>query len=748
MTVPSTARRAGPYVGTGAPVNYPFSFKVFAKEDIEVTLAVIATGADSVGVLDSDYSVSLNADQDATPGGYVTYQVGGVNTALPATLSLTVTGLGLPYEQTADLPQGGNFNAGVVENALDNLEMQIQNQRDQLDLTLRLSVATPPNVDSTLPGPVPFNLIGWDAVGQQLINYDGTATAPVVAAGLAALTASFNQFVAALASATTPGATLITEKRTDIAGAVMLTLHDWNLRDRVNVRQVGVVGDGSTNDAALLNALGALGVPLFIPYTSAGYKINSTVTFNCDVYCEGFFVPDAAIGAAPLAQNRFAVVLPSAGFGVGRRFHGIKVQGSGALRTAGVNGIRNDCEDSTMRECRAPVLNYGIVVRSYSITVDRCSAQLCNVPFAAYARSTSLEINALSIRGGTYDSAIMAAMIIGDDSWPDALGSLSLTAAPSAGATSATLAAPWAFPSGPYPVSFFRVSDLVKEVRTVTFTNGATSATWAGGLSANSSAIINVTGGQHGVNIDIGNGVSIDGSELRVDNVSSVKVSLYAEGSTSAQAIRLGGAGDGLTRDVEIGKCYFSTLQYAVRCYSAVEGLVVRPSFYTAVSRSALYVTSDIYRVTYERGTAVASFTQGQEVHTGFRSVPMTFGWLTILHQGLISGAQNCTDYTGAWYPGGLKQLAGSLTRMNASANGRFYDAPSLTKAGTVASNVFTFTNVADCYAFNGGDTIATAPVGATKVRSVDYATGTMVMDSGTTANGAATVSQVITSFV
>lgn len=181
MTVPSTARRAGPFYGTGAAVNYPFTFKVFAKEDLEVTTAITATGVETVEVLDSGYSVTLNVDQDATPGGYVRYAVGGVDTALPATLSLVITGDGLDYEQTADLPQGGNFDPTVVENALDNLEMQIQNNRDAVARSLQLGVTTPSGVDITLPAPVAGDLIGWNDTATGLRNVDPTTLATIVA---------------------------------------------------------------------------------------------------------------------------------------------------------------------------------------------------------------------------------------------------------------------------------------------------------------------------------------------------------------------------------------------------------------------------------------------------------------------------------------------------------------------------------------------------------------------------------------
>lgn len=55
-------------------------------------------------------------------------------------------------------------------------------------------------------------------------------------------------------------------------------------------------------------------------------------------------------------------------------------------------------------------------------------------------------------------------------------------------ATSATLSGAWANPSGAYTVALFETSGGAPEIRTITLTNGATTATWSGGLSAQCAA--------------------------------------------------------------------------------------------------------------------------------------------------------------------------------------------------------------------------------------------------------------------
>ena len=472
------------------------------------------------------------------------------------------------------------------------------------------------------------------------------------------------------------GDNLIGMKRTDIASAVGLTLHDWNQKARVNVLQVGVKGDGSTDDATLLNTLGALGVPLLIPYTSTGYKIASTVAFSCDVYCEGTFNPTTAIGSATNDYNRFAIVLASSGYPIKRRFVGIRVAGSVTLRAANVSGIRNDCENSYCLGLHAFQLNYGIVARSYSQTYDKCNANQCNTNFDAYARDSSHEVNALTIIGGNYDSPVVRSMYLGDTSWSDA---------------------------------------------------------WGGS-------------NYHGSVISITGSTNFDGGEVKIDWCTSVNLdTLYTEGSATNYGLVLGGGADGSVRNVFVKNWFFKSLRIAIKCLSAVNGLKVERNFCTAVTHCGLYCVSDIYQIEYHAGDATASFTLGQEFHTGFRSLAtnsITFGHLTFAEQGLYRGRQTVLEDQGKWYPSGILQSGPTIQTNLASSSRRWYTSPATAKAGSVSGNVFTFTTSSDAQYFNGGDAIVTAPAGAVYVRSVDYEAGTMVIDGGTTAVGAATVSQ------
>ncbi len=159
MTTPSTQRKAGPLLGTGVQTAWPFTFKIFAEGDIKVTTAD-SLGTETELVLNTDYSVSVNANQDTSPGGTVTYPLSGSPLAIGS--KLTITG-DLDYDQPLDLPAGGNFSPQAIENELDRIVMQVQQLREQLGRALLAPVTS--DASGQLPAPQSNTLIGWDVNG-------------------------------------------------------------------------------------------------------------------------------------------------------------------------------------------------------------------------------------------------------------------------------------------------------------------------------------------------------------------------------------------------------------------------------------------------------------------------------------------------------------------------------------------------------------------------------------------------------
>lgn len=305
MTVSTTTRRAGPFYGNGVTTSFPFTFKVFDKTNVQVVLTNTATGIQTTLVLDSDYSVTVNADQVNAPGGSITYPISG--SPMPSGYTLAVVG-SLPYTQTTTLPAGGNFSPTVIEQTFDRTEIQIQ----QLVELAGRSFVAPAGIDTTqistsLPYPAANKLIAWNPTATGLQNVDPTTLASIIAYGTAnadIFTGTGAQTVFALSAnpgaqanldvsvggvtqlpgadyTWTSGTTLtftsappngakilvrylqgLAQGTTDSAassftqgsaGAVTRTVA-LRLRDTLNVKDFGAAGDGVTTDTTAIQA--------------------------------------------------------------------------------------------------------------------------------------------------------------------------------------------------------------------------------------------------------------------------------------------------------------------------------------------------------------------------------------------------------------------------------------------------------------------------------------------------------------
>lgn len=274
MTVTATTRRTGPFTGTGALVSYPFTFKVFAATDVGVTVAD-TSGVETTLVKDSTFLVTINPDQDTSPGGSVQYAVAGVATALPAGYLLVVTGDALAFEQSTDLPTGGSFDPTAYENALDKLAMQIQVLRDGLNRASTLPKTASGSAE--LPAPAASKLLGWDVLGTSLVNYDQPGTAGVALADLQSTASGKGLSLVGLNDA----ANKLAAANGEAAIAELVGERPW-----VNVKQHPYLakGDGSTDDtAAIQAAINSFGSGNGLVYFPPGtYKTTSTLTVAQD----------------------------------------------------------------------------------------------------------------------------------------------------------------------------------------------------------------------------------------------------------------------------------------------------------------------------------------------------------------------------------------------------------------------------------------------------------------------------------
>lgn len=158
MTVSSTNRKTEPFIGDGIATEFDFEFRVFSEEDIYAVQTVTATEVETALILNTDYTVDLNDDQDTGPGGSIT-----LTTAPPTGETLVITSI-LEYLQSTDITNQGGFYPEVIERALDRLAVYAQQLDEELSRSLKVSLAENMSgllVKSLVPGQVMrFNLAG------------------------------------------------------------------------------------------------------------------------------------------------------------------------------------------------------------------------------------------------------------------------------------------------------------------------------------------------------------------------------------------------------------------------------------------------------------------------------------------------------------------------------------------------------------------------------------------------------------
>jgi len=171
MTVSSTIRRAGPFLGDGVTTTFPFAFKAFAPEDVRVTLTD-PDGNETTLTLDSDYSVSLDPDQENSPGGSVLYPIAGA--PAPNGWRVTLTG-SLPYMQTTDITNMGGFYPQVIEDSLDRCVIQIQQLAERADRAVQVPVSSDTSPEQLIDQLVQAAADSQIAAGQALASKNAAA---------------------------------------------------------------------------------------------------------------------------------------------------------------------------------------------------------------------------------------------------------------------------------------------------------------------------------------------------------------------------------------------------------------------------------------------------------------------------------------------------------------------------------------------------------------------------------------------
>lgn len=146
MAISTELRRAGPYTGDGAQTELSFGFKVFEASQVSVVTSS-EDGLTDVVVDPSSYSVTLNDNQDTSPGGTIR-----LTTALAAEKNLSILSA-VHYVQPMVLTNRGGFYPEVLNDSADRAVILAQQNREILGRALTVpatSTETPAEMTGRL----------------------------------------------------------------------------------------------------------------------------------------------------------------------------------------------------------------------------------------------------------------------------------------------------------------------------------------------------------------------------------------------------------------------------------------------------------------------------------------------------------------------------------------------------------------------------------------------------------------------
>lgn len=390
---------AGPFEGDDSQTVFPFTFKAFGESDLEV--AVRIGGVQSTLTLDVDYSVSLNADQNANPGGTITYPLSGSPLATGDTLTISSD---LEYTQPAAIPNLSGFYARVVETALDRVTMLIKQASASLSRSLRFPLSDS-GVNTELPSASDRALkaLTFDASGNPVVTTPSAGSASALAADLIDDTSS------------TRGAGMSGFAYTV---AYLAPTLGWAVKQMggLPAKWMGVTADGTTNDTTAMqsavnlvgaNRIGKLLLPPGTIRTTAEIVVDySDVTIDGQ---GGSFenITDAGVSMIKGEHTSGAVIrVKKAGVGIknlvvsanatrtaaayNSNCHGIHVEGvdsgSPSLKRTIIDGVRVTAQPAS------GIVMVGDIAASviYRTDVDQCGAHAIVVSGGEYTGRTNL----------------------------------------------------------------------------------------------------------------------------------------------------------------------------------------------------------------------------------------------------------------------------------------------------------------------------------------------------------------------
>ncbi len=133
MAINTTTRQTTAFTSGN---NFAFAFKVYEVGDVKVIQIQTSNGAETVLTITTNYTVTLNDDQDANPGGTVTLVSSGSAQNLATGYNIVITSKVGALQQTEITNQGGFFPE-VINDVLDKAVILDQQQQSVIDKTIR-----------------------------------------------------------------------------------------------------------------------------------------------------------------------------------------------------------------------------------------------------------------------------------------------------------------------------------------------------------------------------------------------------------------------------------------------------------------------------------------------------------------------------------------------------------------------------------------------------------------------------------
>jgi len=332
MTIASTTIATSGSTGNGATTVFSFTFSVEAygavsqAQQIEVIKETIASGAETILTLTTDYTTSFNADQNSNPGGSIT-MVSAPSSAYRIWIRLSPS-----FVQATDYQSQGGFLMETVEDQADQHSRQILWLRDNVRRAPRAGVQAGSSFSGEITGDLtPGYMIGLNASGTGYQWLDPSTGLPAGVSYLSAATGSdeltaLQAIIDAMSAAgggvlyAAPRQTYILTGRLTLKDNVTIDLNGSKFKftganDGIDTESVGWIRNGFISVEGVASYVG----PMFKVDDASGYSRTSSLYLGF----ENLWLYGSAAGASALGT---CVKLTSSSNGITNlRFHNFRI---------------------------------------------------------------------------------------------------------------------------------------------------------------------------------------------------------------------------------------------------------------------------------------------------------------------------------------------------------------------------------------------------------------------------------------